>query len=121
MPRFVIQEHHARSHHYDFRLERDGVFKSWAVPKGLPERPGTKRLAVQVEDHTLDFGSFEGEIPAGQYGAGKIAVWDQGPCDYEEWSDTRIVFTMNGAKLVGKYALVRFKPPEVKKWLIFRL
>lgn len=68
MQRFVIQEHHARTHHFDFRLERDEVFKSWAIPKGIPEAVGIKRLAVQVEDHTLAFGEFEGTIPQGEYG-----------------------------------------------------
>lgn len=78
MPRFVIQEHCARTHHFDFRLEKDGVFKSWDVPKGLPEHTGIKRLAVQVDDHDLSFGEFEGQISPGDYGAGKISIWDSG-------------------------------------------
>jgi bifunctional non-homologous end joining protein LigD len=84
MPAFVIQKHEARTLHYDLRLEKDGVFKSWAVPKGLPEQAGIRRLAVQVEDHSLEFGDFEGEIPAGQYGAGTIEIWDRGSFELHE-------------------------------------
>jgi bifunctional non-homologous end joining protein LigD len=117
----VIQENHARSHHFDFRLERDGVLKSWAVPKGIPEGQRVKRLAVEVEDHTIEFGSFEGTIPAGHYGAGEIKIWDDGECEYHEWGENRIVFSLNGKRVVGKFALVRFKLPEKQKWLLFRL
>ena len=73
--RFVIQEHQARTHHFDFRLEKDGVFKSWAVPKGIPQEAGVRILAIQVDDHELPFGDFEGKIPAGQYGAGTVVIW----------------------------------------------
>jgi DNA ligase D-like protein (predicted 3'-phosphoesterase) len=75
---FVVKEHWARSLHFDFRLEKDGVFKSWAVPKGLPEKPGLKRLAVQVEDHALEFGQCQETIPGGEYVVGRIKVWDHG-------------------------------------------
>lgn len=119
MPRFVIQEHYARTHHFDFRLERDGVLKSWAVPKGLPEQPGIKRLAVQVDDHDLSFGDFEGEIPPGDYGAGKISIWDRGDYDSVEWADDRITFTLHGHRLHGGFHLIRFKHGKPGEWLIF--
>jgi DNA ligase D-like protein (predicted 3'-phosphoesterase) len=88
--RFVVQRHQGRTLHYDFRLERDGVFRSWAVPKGVPEELGIRRLAVQVPDHALAFGDFEGIIPAGEYGAGKIEIWDRGSYELHAWSDASI-------------------------------
>ena len=108
MPRFVIQEHYARTHHFDFRLEKDGVFKSWAVPKGLPEQPGIKRLCIQVEDHDLSFGAFEGEIPKGEYGGGQITVWDQGDYEAGEWTADLITFTLHGNRVWSKYSSLAF-------------
>ncbi|PWU19864.1 MAG: ATP-dependent DNA ligase [Verrucomicrobia bacterium] len=120
MPKFVVQEHDARTHHFDFRLEKEGVFKSWAVPKGIPEKPGIKRLAVQVEDHDLAYGDFEGTLPEGQYGAGKVRIWDKGTYDSEEWNDNVIVFNLHGALASGRFNLVRFKHGKPNEWLIIK-
>jgi bifunctional non-homologous end joining protein LigD len=116
--RFVVQRHDARTLHYDFRLERDGVFVSWAVPKGLPEGSGVQRLAVRVEDHTLEFGDFEGEIPAGQYGAGTVQIWDRGTYDLHSWSDDRIEVTLRGQRYQGRYVLIRFRRKGEREWLV---
>jgi DNA ligase D-like protein (predicted 3'-phosphoesterase) len=121
MARFVVQEHFARSHHFDFRLEKDGVFKSWAVPKGVPEQIGISRLAIQVEDHALEFGEFEGTIAEGQYGAGKIIVWDKGDYQLVEWSATLITFNLRGFRVKGSFGLTRFTNAESRKWLLKKL
>ena len=118
--RFVVQKHRARSLHYDFRLERDGVFKSWAVPKGVPETIGPRRLAVQVPDHPLAYGSFEGTIPEGEYGAGTVEIWDEGVYDLLKWSDDSIEFTLHGQRLEGTYSLIRFQRKGLRDWLLFR-
>jgi len=117
---FVIQEHHASHLHYDFRLERDGVLKSWAVPKGVPETPGQKHLAVGVEDHPLEYGKFEGEIPKGEYGAGTVSIWDSGTYDTKHWDDDKIEVTLHGRRLNGPYVLVKFKRAGRNEWLLFR-
>jgi bifunctional non-homologous end joining protein LigD len=104
--------------HYDFRLERDGVFVSWAVPKGLPEEASVQRLAIRVEDHALAFGDFEGEIPEGQYGAGTIQVWDRGDYDLLAWSEERIEVRLHGQRYSGRYALVRFRRKGEREWLV---
>jgi bifunctional non-homologous end joining protein LigD len=119
--RFVVQLHRAHTVHYDFRLEKDGVLKSWAVPKGLPEKIGVRRLAVQVEDHDLSFGDFEGAIPEGEYGAGEIRIWDQGTYETREWTDKRIVVVLHGARLHGAYSLIRFRRKGEREWLIQKL
>jgi bifunctional non-homologous end joining protein LigD len=117
MPRFVVQEHHASSLHWDFRLEHDGVAASWAVPKGVPEEKGQRRLAVQVEDHPVAYMKFEGEIGKGRYGAGKVLIWDEGDYDLEKWEDDKIVVDLHGKRLRGRYALIR---TDGKNWLIHR-
>jgi DNA ligase D-like protein (predicted ligase)/DNA ligase D-like protein (predicted 3'-phosphoesterase) len=117
---FVVQEHHARRLHYDLRLESAGVLKSWAVPKGIPEQPNQKRLAVKTEDHPLEYADFEGTIPEGQYGAGTVKIWDKGSYEPKVWDENMIEFTLNGQKLRGRYALVRLKKAGEKDWLMLK-
>jgi len=121
MLKFVVQEHYASTHHFDFRLEKDGIFKSWAVPKGIPDQPGTKRLAVQVDDHEISFGDFEGVIPEGAYGAGTIQIWDRGLYELETWSDNKISFALHGQRAEGRYNLVRFAKGRPTDWLLLKL
>ncbi|MBS2079399.1 DNA polymerase ligase N-terminal domain-containing protein, partial [Mycobacterium tuberculosis] len=104
---FVIQEHHARRLHYDFRLERDGVLVSWAVPKNLPETTSVCHLAVHTEDHPLEYGGFEGVIPKGEYGAGKVIIWDSGTYDAEKFLDDEVIVNLHGSKISGRYALIQ--------------
>lgn len=119
--RFVVQEHHASHLHYDFRLELEGVLKSWAVPKGAPEEKGVKRLAVAVEDHPVEYMNFHGVIPEGEYGAGEVKIWDKGKWKLISGSlaGGSMKFNLAGKKLKGDYALVRFKGK--KNWLIYKI
>lgn len=116
---FVVHKHYAKHLHYDLRLESDGKLKSWAVPKGVPEEIGIKRLAISVEDHPISYINFEGEIPEGQYGAGRVEVFDEGEYDLIEKSDKKIVFIFKGKKLKGKYSLIKFKEPSL--WLLSKI
>lgn len=123
---FVVQEHHARRLHYDFRVAKDGVLKSWAVPKGIPQEPGTRRLAVQTEDHPVEYSEFEGVIPEGQYGAGIVKLWDRGFYEVKLWTEDKIEFRLNGTKLSGMYALIRpkkssLKPQKQNQWLLVKM
>jgi DNA ligase D-like protein (predicted ligase)/DNA ligase D-like protein (predicted polymerase)/DNA ligase D-like protein (predicted 3'-phosphoesterase) len=115
---FVIQRHDATRLHYDLRLERDGVLVSWAVPKGLPFEKGVKHLAVQTEDHPMEYGSFEGSIPKGHYGAGEVRIWDNGTYDMLEWTDRKVSFRLHGKRHRGEYHLVKTARGE-RDWLIF--
>ena len=123
MPRFVIQEHHAKKLHYDFRLEMEGALKSWAVPKVPSKEADLKRLAIQVEDHDLDYIDFEGEIEEGSYGAGTVKIWDKGTYDIESQKENKIVFFLHGKKLKGRYTLLQMKQSaswEKSQWLLFK-
>jgi DNA ligase D-like protein (predicted 3'-phosphoesterase) len=115
---YVVQKHQARHLHYDLRLEMDGVLKSWAVPKEPPTEKAIRRLAVQVEDHPIDYADFEGAIPEGQYGAGTVEIWDNGQYFLKERDEGKLVFEIHGKKLRGEYCLVRFKGR--KNWLFFK-
>jgi DNA ligase D-like protein (predicted 3'-phosphoesterase) len=124
MPRFVIQQHHATSRHYDFRLEVAGSFRSWAVPKGPSMDPRDKRLAMAVDDHSLSWGDFEGVIPKGQYGAGPVIVWDRGSYENlrEEPMDEALAaghasFRLQGEKLRGGWSLRQI---EGRRWLLVK-
>jgi len=117
-PRFVVQEHHARRLHWDFRLEHDGVLVSWAVPKGVPADPKKNHLAVHVEDHPLDYIDFAGVIPAGNYGAGQVSIWDHGTYEIEKWSDREVMVLLDGKRLQGRYVLFR---TNGENWMIHRM
>ena len=121
-PIFVIQRHDARRLHYDFRLERDGVLLSWAVPKGVPLEPGTQHLAVHVEDHPLTYATFEGEIPAGNYGAGTVEIWDRGTYELvEEKPNGGLTVHLHGERLNGLWTLVPAKlGGDPKNWLLVK-
>ncbi|NIP67366.1 3'-phosphoesterase [Candidatus Bathyarchaeota archaeon] len=115
---YVIQKHQATHLHYDLRLEIDGVLKSWAVPKTPPTESGVKRLAVQVEDHPMEYAEFEGTIPEGQYGAGTVEIWDHGQYTLKERKEGKLIFDIKGQRLTGTYCLIRFKGK--KNWLFFK-
>ncbi len=124
---FVVQKHAASQLHYDFRLEMDGVLKSWAIPKGPSMNPEEKRLAIMVEDHPIDYKDFEGTIPEGNYGAGNVIVWDSGTYTLSEEQNTeaglasgQLSFILNGKKLKGEFALVRLKIKQKNAWLLIK-
>ncbi len=115
--RFVVQKHHATHLHYDFRLEMEGVLKSWAIPKEPSADVNVKRLAVKVEDHHIDYIDFEGVIPEGMYGAGRVEIWDKGTYVLKNKEANKIEFTLYGTKIRGDYVLIRFRN---NNWLFFR-
>ena len=118
LPRFVVQEHHARRLHWDLRLEHDGVLASWAVPRGIPRSPERNNLAVRTEDHPLEYLEFHGEIPAGQYGAGTMTIWDRGTYERHKWRDDEVMITFHGERLHGRHVLFRTRGDD---WMIHRM
>src|SRR5438270_3315544 len=123
--RFVVQEHHATRLHWDLRLEHDGVLASWAIPNGIPADPSDNRLAVHTEDHPLEYLDFHGEIPAGEYGAGTMTIWDQGTFETHLWEDKKVEITFHGERLSGRYGLFpigqRGHDGSEKDWMIHRM
>jgi bifunctional non-homologous end joining protein LigD len=117
-PRFVIQEHHATALHWDFRLEKDGVLVSWAVPRGLPLDPKTNHRAIHTEDHPLDYFDFEGEIPKGEYGGGTVILWDQGTYEVEKWTDREVKVVLTGTRANGRYVLFQ---TDGDNWMVHRM
>ena len=128
-PRFIVHEHHASRLHFDVRLELEGVLKSWAVPKGPSMNPADKRLAIMVDDHPLEYATYEGIIPAGRYGAGSVVIWDAGTFEPLEGQDLSaglrqgsLKFSLRGTRLNGAFALVKLKGPRTtgKEWLLMK-
>lgn len=117
---FVVQKHRATHLHYDFRLQVGRVLKSWAIPKEPSTKPGTKRLAVQVEDHALSYVRFQGTIPKGHYGAGTVKIWDRGTYKTLTRTKNKIDFVLKGKRLKGRYFLVKFPKAGAKSWLLFK-
>src|SRR3954471_23486582 len=121
-PRFVVQEHSATRLHWDLRLERDGVLASWAVPNGIPDSPDENRKAVHTEDHPLEYLDFEGDIPAGSYGAGTMRIWDRGTYEELKWQPRKIEVALHGERVEGRYALFPIdKGEDPKNWMIHRM
>jgi bifunctional non-homologous end joining protein LigD len=117
-PRFVVQEHHARRLHWDLRLEHEGTLASWAVPRGIPPDPERNNLAVRTEDHPLEYLTFHGEIPAGNYGAGTMEIWDRGTYELHKWRDDEVMITLHGERVQGRYVLFRTRGDD---WMIHRM
>lgn len=117
---FVVHEHDATRLHYDLRLSMGGVLRSWAVPKEPPGKEGVKRLAIQTEDHPLEYADFEGTIPEGMYGAGTVKIWDKGEFILEKEKEDEVLFELKGKKLIGKYALIKTRFRGKDSWLFFK-
>lgn len=118
--KYVIHEHHASHLHWDLRLERHGVLKSWAVPKKPSPNLAVKRLAIQVPAHSVDYTKFHGTIPKGHYGAGKVRIWDSGWHEPDAWTGTKVITKLHGRRLKGFYCLTKFPQSGPKNWLFFK-
>ncbi len=118
--RFVVHEHHASHLHYDFRIEYEGVLKSWAVPRGVPGTPGERRLAIRTEDHPLEYAKFEGTIPAGEYGAGTVTIWDEGTYELIKWRSDKVELIIHGKRMSGFYVLLSFRKAGPGEWLMIK-
>jgi len=118
---FVVHNHFATNHHYDLRLQINNVLRSWAVPKEPPTQKNVKRLAIEVEDHPLEYAKFHGTIPEGNYGAGKVEIWDKGNYMLKTKSPNKIEFKINGKKLKGDYVLIKTNYSGKKSWLWFKI
>ena len=119
-PRFVLHEHFAKHHHFDLRLGHNGVLKSWAVPKRLPEKSGERRLAIAVDNHAMEYIGFTGIIPEGEYGAGDVKILDTGTFVPLVWGEDRIEVVLHGRDIAGKYNLIRFRKGGENAWLIVK-
>ena len=117
---FIVHEHDAKHLHYDLRLSIGGVLRSWAIPKEPPDKEGVKRLAIQTEDHPLEYADFEGTIPEGMYGAGTVRIWDRGELTLEKDKENELLFGLKGKKLTGKYALIKTRFRGKESWLFFK-
>jgi bifunctional non-homologous end joining protein LigD len=115
---FVVQEHHARRLHWDFRLERDGVLVSWAIPRGVPFDPQTNHLAVHTEDHPIEYATFAGKIPRGEYGGGRVEIWDRGTYSTEKWTNREVKVVLAGRRISGRYVLFQ---TDGDNWMIHRM
>jgi len=118
---FVIQQHHARRLHWDLRLERDGVLVSWAVPRGIPRDPARNHLAVHTEDHPMEYADFSGDIPSGEYGAGRMTIYDRGTYTTEKWRDKEVIVVLHGSRVTGRYVLFHTGGKDGKDWMIHRM
>ena len=118
--RYVVHEHHAHTHHFEFRLERAGVLKGWSLAKDFPDQPGERRLAIALEDRPLCWASYEGIVPPGQGSAGTVSIWDRGRCRVHQWSPRKISFSLSGELLGGPFVLVPYASSGPTHWLLIR-
>ena len=119
--KFVVQEQYASTRHFDFRLKNGGISRGWVVPKSVPDRPGPKRVALNVADHGVSCRNFEVAVPKGEFGASRIKVWDRGACGFGSWSEETMAFTLYGSRAEDRFDLLRFAHDPPNNWLLVRL